>query len=602
MKAKSENAHALPSADIVGMPAEQLLDLLDRSLAENAERHAAPSSCGLLAVAEAAAAGLPPFSSASADDLLPELRIVDALLAGSDQLGSGHGDSAPEWNRPAPPPARLRRRGPHRPAPAADPEPAAPRKRKRTKPIKAVLKPVAAPAQTTPAQPPPTQPDTAQHVPTAESVPVAAPRKRKRAKPITAILKPVAAPAQTAPAQTAPAQTTPAQPAPTQLDAAQPDTAQHVPTAESVPAAGPRKRKRTKPIKAILKPITPTAAPEPVDFPPAIVDSASDAVAEAVEPPVHAAPEAEPAQPELAQPELADADRADAEPAEQPAAEPEQPPIEPAAAGVAAEAAAEPSGELSGLIQAIILAHRPGIADTGIEGELTMPERVDALADLLADPPPATDFSALDMLSAAWGKSLQNSSNPALLAVAYNLTRNFGLPGRLPMASSRAWRMLDTTTFRSDMANQLQGLGQFIADWQKTQRDFLILEFGEIELIEHLFEALNPAEHMDLMAGVMNFKVLSNRRMGLLRRIPTRLRKQVQPLLPAGYQEALTILAHYKALLERMVDPNGFAPIVTTATRVIEEIDKLMKMAAAGAAPQIPAPAAGGGMSLGRIG
>jgi len=219
MKAKSENAHALPSADIVGMPAEQLLDLLDRSLAENAERHAAPSSCGLLAVAEAAAAGLPPFSSASADDLLPELRIVDALLAGSDQLGSGHGDSAPEWNRPAPPPARLRRRGPHRPAPAADPEPAAPRKRKRAKPIKAVLKPVAAPAQTTPAQ-------------------------------------------------TTPAQTTPAQPAPTQLDAAQPDTAQHVPTAESVPAAGPRKRKRTKPIKAILKPITPTAAPEPVDFPP----------------------------------------------------------------------------------------------------------------------------------------------------------------------------------------------------------------------------------------------------------------------------------------------------------------------------------------------
>jgi hypothetical protein len=122
MKAKSENAHALPSADIVGMPAEQLLDLLDRSLAENAERHAAPSSSGLLAVAEAAVAGLPPFSSASdgADDLLPELRIVDALLAGSDQLGSGRGDSAPEWNRPAPPPARLRRRGPHRPAPQTD--------------------------------------------------------------------------------------------------------------------------------------------------------------------------------------------------------------------------------------------------------------------------------------------------------------------------------------------------------------------------------------------------------------------------------------------------------------------------------------------------
>ncbi|MBX9634726.1 MAG: helix-turn-helix domain-containing protein, partial [Magnetospirillum sp.] len=200
-----------------------------------------------------------------------------------------------------------------------------------------------------------------------------------------------------------------------------------------------------------------------------------------------------------------------------------------------------------------------------------------------------------------WPKATVNSNSRALLAVAHNLSRNFGLPGKLPMASSKAWRMLSTTTFEPELAQRLVDVGSFIADWQKTQRTFLILEFGEVELIEHLFEALQPSSHGDLLAAVMNFKVLSNRRMGLLRRIPNRLKRQVTPMLPDRKEEALVIMAHSKALLEKVADPSGFAPIVDTAGKMLEELEKMMKtVAAMGAPPQASPP--GGGLQLGRMG
>lgn len=265
------------------------------------------------------------------------------------------------------------------------------------------------------------------------------------------------------------------------------------------------------------------------------------------------------------------------------------------------EAAAGDSG-LAALVEAVIAAHIPAGTPRTLHGDQTLPERTDALEALLADPPPATDFAALDLLTACWGKNAHGVTSRALLAAAQNLSRNFGLPGKLPMASCRAWKMLDAETFQDELADRLGAVGAFIADWQRSQRTFLILEFGEIELIEYLFEALHPAHHLDLLANVMNFKVLSNRRMGLLRRIPTRLRKQVQPMLPGRFQEALVLLAHSKALLEKIADPNGFPPIIDTAGKALEEIDKLMKQAASAGAPPLPGPPGGGGMALGRIG
>lgn len=249
-------------------------------------------------------------------------------------------------------------------------------------------------------------------------------------------------------------------------------------------------------------------------------------------------------------------------------------------------------------IEAIIATHLPPGTRVVTKGDATLPARLDALEILLNDPPPAHDFAALDALNACWPKGTQDCPSRALLAAAHNLSRNFGLPGKLPMASSKAWRMLSPTVFEAELAQRLADVGAFIADWQKTQRTFLILEFGEIELIEYLFEALHPGYHGELLAGVMNFKVLSNRRMGLLRRIPNRLKKRVAPLLPDRKEQALMELAHGKALLEALTN-SGFAPIADAATKAVEEIEKMMKATANAGAPP---PPPGGGMQLGRLG
>lgn len=294
--------------------------------------------------------------------------------------------------------------------------------------------------------------------------------------------------------------------------------------------------------------------------------------------------------------EEAPAAEPEAEPEPQPEPEPEQEPEpEPEPASDEDEAAA-----LAATVEAIIAAHMPDGLAPVVKGETALPARLDALAQLLSDPPPPQDFIALDALYACWPKNTQDCPSRALLAVAQNLSRNFGLPGKLPMASAKAWRMLSPTVFEAELAQRLSDVGSFIADWQKTQRTFLILEFSEIELVEYLFEALHPGYHADILAGVMNFKVLSNRRLGLLRRIPARIRRQVAPLLPDHKEKALVEMAHAKALLERVAGETGFVPIVETAAKAVEELDKMMKATANIGAPPPPGP--GGGLALGRIG
>jgi len=272
-----------------------------------------------------------------------------------------------------------------------------------------------------------------------------------------------------------------------------------------------------------------------------------------------------------------------------------------------AEDAPTPSVEgndpLQQRVEAVIAAHTHRAAsDAPLRGSMNLPENREALAKLLDDVQPASDFDALDLVYACWGKNTHDSDSRALLAVAQQISRHFGLPDKLPMASTKAWKMLDNKVFAPELADRLAAVGQFIVDWQKTQRVFLILEFSEIELIEYLFEALSPADYPELLAEVMNFKVLSNRRMGLLRRFPARLRKQTQPMLPDHKEEALVIQAHGKALLQKIADPRGFAPIVELAGKMLEEVEKLMKQTAnSGAPPQLGGPPGGGG-ALGRIG
>jgi hypothetical protein len=147
------------------------------------------------------------------------------------------------------------------------------------------------------------------------------------------------------------------------------------------------------------------------------------------------------------------------------------------------------------------------------------------------------------------------------------------------------------------MAAELGSIHAFISDWQKTQQNFLVLEFAEIELIEWLFENLHPGRHSDLLFEVMNFKVLSNRRQGILRRIPHRVRKFVKD--SGGGHEAVLYTAGTHAYLNRIVTTHGFTPIVDTAATCLEEVTKVLEKLKP---PALPGPAGqGDGQALARI-
>ncbi|TAN57717.1 MAG: hypothetical protein EPN20_17140 [Magnetospirillum sp.] len=209
------------------------------------------------------------------------------------------------------------------------------------------------------------------------------------------------------------------------------------------------------------------------------------------------------------------------------------------------------------------------------KGNATLPDDMATLATLLATPPPANDFNTADMVRdcfASLGASAPASR--ALLAVATHLAMAFGTPDRRPLATIRAWRMLDAPLFQDEFAAQLTAISDFITDWQKTQQTFLCLEFGEVELIEFLFESLSPAHHADILCEVLNFKVLSNRRQGILRRIPHRLRKRVQTAGGHG-PDIIAHVAATQALLDRIAVTRNYAPIVEAAVTALDEVKKI---------------------------
>lgn len=232
------------------------------------------------------------------------------------------------------------------------------------------------------------------------------------------------------------------------------------------------------------------------------------------------------------------------------------------------------------------------------KGDSALPHDLSTLALLLSDPLPVDDFRASDLVRDCFASHGANGvPSRALLAVAIRLTREFGQPTRRPLAADRAWRMLDPVTFEDEMAEQLNAIRDFISNWQKTQQTFLVLEFSEIDLIEWLFECLHPGRHSDVLFEVMNFKVLSNRRQGILRRIPHRVRKFVKD--SGGGHEAVLYAAGTRAYLNRIVTTHGFTPIVETATLCLEEVEKVLEKLRP---PALPGPAgAGEGQALARI-
>jgi hypothetical protein len=233
------------------------------------------------------------------------------------------------------------------------------------------------------------------------------------------------------------------------------------------------------------------------------------------------------------------------------------------------------------------------------KGDPELPADLSTLALLLSDPLPVDDFKASDLVRdcfASLGAAAARSR--VLLAVAHRLTREFGQPTRRPLAADRAWRMLDPVIFEDEMAEQLDAIRTFISNWQKTQQTFLVLEFSEIDLIEWLFECLHPGRHSDVLFEVMNFKVLSNRRQGILRRIPHRVRKFVKD--SGEGHEAVLYAAGTRAYLNRIVTTHGFTPIVETATLCLEEVEKVLEKMKPPAA--LPGPAGDGfSQALARI-
>jgi len=245
-------------------------------------------------------------------------------------------------------------------------------------------------------------------------------------------------------------------------------------------------------------------------------------------------------------------------------------------------APAEPAPDLAAAIPAdshdrdALLAQIAAVTPDGI-GTPTLPERLDALGALLAGPD--NDFLAQDLLRACWPQRGSVTARAAL-AVARTLSRGFGRSGRLPLASAQAWRLLDPVLFSDALSAQLSEIADHILNDHRPNAPTIALEHGETELIEYLFESLEPGESPDLLASVMTFKGLSGRRFGLVRRIPTRARQRIAALDPAERGAALPGLFQSRALLLRLSDRGSFPPLTEAALRALADIETLIEQVA----------------------
>lgn len=201
----------------------------------------------------------------------------------------------------------------------------------------------------------------------------------------------------------------------------------------------------------------------------------------------------------------------------------------------------------------------------------------DALAQLLLTSPPIVgDAEALGLLYACFPRDTANSQDPALLAIAEALVRHFGKVDRRSLTCTRAWQMLDPVLFERKFAKRLSDIIDDIVSWQKTHTAFYELQTSEIDLIELFFETLPPGPHVDLLVRVMDCKILSNRRLGLLRRVPIRARRKASTIKEKDKAVMVEWLEGADAFLTALIDPRGFRPIVEHATASRETIRQML--------------------------
>ena len=230
------------------------------------------------------------------------------------------------------------------------------------------------------------------------------------------------------------------------------------------------------------------------------------------------------------------------------------------------------------------------LTETPAKGEVVVPADKAAVAALLQHTDTLTDLEALDLLQAAFPRTTRKSTNRILLAIARAVTKKFGIEGRLPFTAVCAWGMLDNELFTDEFAAQFAVISQFILGWQSENKDFLLLDPSEVDLIELMFESLHPRKQGILAAKIMDFKVLSNRRFGLLRRVPNRVEKAFRAVQAGGdTQAALQYAKDCLALLDHIARPEGFAPIIEEAKLAAAKVVKTIQSAAPPAPPPQPA-------------
>ncbi len=237
------------------------------------------------------------------------------------------------------------------------------------------------------------------------------------------------------------------------------------------------------------------------------------------------------------------------------------------------------------------------------KGETVVPADLAAITLLLDPPPNFPDMAALDALLAAFPKTTKLSHNRVLLAIARAVTRGFGTENRLPLTAAKAWSMLDPAFFTDELARQFDAIASFILGWQNDKRDFLLLDPSEVSLIEYFFEHLHPRRQGILVAKTMDFKVLSTRRMGLLRRIPIRVEQILRNVnAPTEMEAAVTYAKDCLALLDHIARPGGFQPIIdeakVCAARIVKAVQKATTPQAAPALAAPPGGAPGGAPAI----
>lgn len=201
-------------------------------------------------------------------------------------------------------------------------------------------------------------------------------------------------------------------------------------------------------------------------------------------------------------------------------------------------------------------------------------QRDAAFDRLLANALPHDESDALKVLGKFIRFGVRNSRDASVIALAKKLQGLYGKHGRLPLPCYKTWIMLDPTAFEADLAQFLQEIGAGIFEAQNN-RSFFHLEAAEIATIEYLFETLNPLRHAELLSQVMHYKVLSDRRVGLLRRVVYRTR-QAQAAAKDDRGIAIAHVGGAAALLDRILDDRGvYKPVADAASHARDEISRL---------------------------